>query len=89
MEKINLATPKLEVHLLTVAQQMGHMNLTVKNKTKPNNKRKAQEHLSAEALGLLRPKPGVSDHAEQVWSCFCVSRPYCDGSKRGAEPAPT
>lgn len=38
-EKINLATPEPEVHLLTAAWQMSHMNRKGKNKTKQNTQK--------------------------------------------------
>lgn len=56
IEKIGLATPEPEVHLLTVAQQMGHINHTVKNK-----KTIHKEHLSAKIAlwHALGPRPAM------------------------------
>lgn len=70
MEKINLATPELEVHLLTMAQQMGHMNCTENNKKTPHRESTwVQNHiLPCALLSSCKWNLAFLNQHGQVWN---------------------
>lgn len=94
MEKIKLATPEPEVHLLTAAQQMGLMNRALKDTTEQNEMKQkiimrkellsAGSHFAVRSALLLGPCERSSSSSalrKQVWSCLYISEPYCERSK--------